>query len=485
MDTVPLDGPSRWQENGLLSNRHEAILAPTTRRPSRRSWPPCAGCCGRVARDGVELLFTTGEEQALQGAKSFDTGSPDGRLRLRLRPGYPIGEIVIASPTYYRSRRASAARPRTPGSGPRPATTRSSPRRGRSRRCRSGRLDPETTANVGRIQGGTAANVVAERCNVELETRSLDAVRAAQVVTEMVDALGEAASDSECDVETSVERLFRGYRLPRTAPAVEVAAAALARTTSSRSYINERSWQRRERLHPGRAAGREPRQRHGREPPAGRVGDGRRARDDARGHVLPAYPGRLPRGRDEARRLMERLGGEIVWEGRLHRVRVDRFRYDDGEEADAGDRRASRRGGRRGPRRRARLPGATAARGGRRAGAAGAARRGSSTRRARARSRRRSASSPRRSARARAAGSTSRASTPRRLHRRAVPRVHGDRPLRRAADAGRERAHRDRRASRWPSWTSVIRRLPRLEDARGAAVAAGVLTLSRGSCLRA
>jgi ADP-ribose pyrophosphatase len=31
---------------------------------------------------------------------------------------------------------------------------------------------------------------------------------------------------------------------------------------------------------------------------------------------------------------MERLGGEVVWEGRLNRVRIDRFRYDDGEEAE-------------------------------------------------------------------------------------------------------------------------------------------------------
>jgi 8-oxo-dGTP pyrophosphatase MutT (NUDIX family) len=31
---------------------------------------------------------------------------------------------------------------------------------------------------------------------------------------------------------------------------------------------------------------------------------------------------------------MERVGGEVVWEGRIGRVRVDRFRYDDGEEAE-------------------------------------------------------------------------------------------------------------------------------------------------------
>jgi 8-oxo-dGTP pyrophosphatase MutT (NUDIX family) len=31
---------------------------------------------------------------------------------------------------------------------------------------------------------------------------------------------------------------------------------------------------------------------------------------------------------------MERLGGETVWEGRIAKVRVDRFRYEDGEEAE-------------------------------------------------------------------------------------------------------------------------------------------------------
>jgi 8-oxo-dGTP pyrophosphatase MutT (NUDIX family) len=31
---------------------------------------------------------------------------------------------------------------------------------------------------------------------------------------------------------------------------------------------------------------------------------------------------------------MERIGGEVVWEGRIGRVRVDRFRYADGEEAE-------------------------------------------------------------------------------------------------------------------------------------------------------
>jgi ADP-ribose pyrophosphatase len=31
---------------------------------------------------------------------------------------------------------------------------------------------------------------------------------------------------------------------------------------------------------------------------------------------------------------MERIGGEVVWEGKIATVRIDRFRYDDGKEAE-------------------------------------------------------------------------------------------------------------------------------------------------------
>jgi ADP-ribose pyrophosphatase len=31
---------------------------------------------------------------------------------------------------------------------------------------------------------------------------------------------------------------------------------------------------------------------------------------------------------------MERIGGEVVWEGQIATVRIDRFRYDDGKEAE-------------------------------------------------------------------------------------------------------------------------------------------------------
>jgi tripeptide aminopeptidase len=245
MDTVPLDGPVEVvSDNGLLTNKHDAILGAdnkaaiaTVMATTRRIVHADGG--GPVDRPstGVELLFTTGEEQALKGAKAVDMSRLSADFGFVFDHASPIGEIVVASPTYYSVEARFRGQAAHAGIRPEAGHNAIAAAAQAIAAMRIGRLDDETTANVGRIEGGTAANVVAERCYVELETRSLDAERAAEVVTEMVDALTEAASDCECDVETSVERLFQGYRLPRTTAAVEVAAAALREHEIEPVYI--------------------------------------------------------------------------------------------------------------------------------------------------------------------------------------------------------------------------------------------------------
>ena len=228
LDTVPLDAPVEVEnDEGVLSNRNEAILG----ADNKAAVATILGVARRLAREaapvGVELLFTTCEERALRGAKAFELGRLRAELGFVFDHASPIGEVIVAAPTYYRlelSFRGLAAH-----AGIRPEDGHNAiAAAGKAISAMAiGRLDEGTTANVGRIEGGTAANVVAERCRVELEARSLDDGRAADVVKEMVDAATEAASDAHCDLETMVERLFRAYRLPRTAPAVEIASEAL------------------------------------------------------------------------------------------------------------------------------------------------------------------------------------------------------------------------------------------------------------------
>jgi tripeptide aminopeptidase len=238
VDTVPLDAPVEVRrEDGVLSNANEAILG----ADNKAAVATVLAAVRRLVREGapvgLELLFTTSEERALRGAKAFDRGRLQAEFGFVFDHASPIGEVIVASPTYYRLEALFRGKAAHAGIRPEAGRNAIAAASRAVAAMRLGRLDAETTANVGRIEGGTSANVVAERCRVELEARSLDEARAGEVVSQMVDAATEAASDADCDVETSAERMFRGYRLPRTAPAVEVAAAALRGVGIEPTYI--------------------------------------------------------------------------------------------------------------------------------------------------------------------------------------------------------------------------------------------------------
>ncbi len=178
---------------------------------------------------GLELLFTVSEENALAGAKAFDAS------QLRSRYGYvfdhatPIGGVIVASPTYFRIGAEFLGAAAHAGIRPEAGRSAILAATHAIERMPHGRIDPETTANVGHIHSGvpSATNVVPERCTLLAETRSLDPERAESVVAAIVDALHDGASHAECDVDLTVEKLFTGYRLKPSEPAVLAAEAAL------------------------------------------------------------------------------------------------------------------------------------------------------------------------------------------------------------------------------------------------------------------
>jgi tripeptide aminopeptidase len=140
----------------------------------------------------------------------------------------PIGELIVAAPTYYRIEarfHGTAAH-----AGIRPEDGRNAIVAAASALAalRLGRIDGGTTANVGRIEGGTARNIMPEWCAITAEARSHDDRKLADVVQEMLDAFAFAASTEECEVETEVETSYRGYRFRRDDQAVSLAARALS-----------------------------------------------------------------------------------------------------------------------------------------------------------------------------------------------------------------------------------------------------------------
>ena len=230
LDTVPLTAPVEpVLVDGGFENAKEGILGADNKSAvaifieiARR-----LASCSEPPEVGIELLFTVCEEVGLRGSKEFDASRLTSRFGYVFDHATPVGEIVLASPTQYAI--SADIRGRAAHAGLRPEDGRNAIEAAARAiaAMRLGRIDPDTTANIGTISGGTASNVVAERCHVLAETRSLDRDTAEAVVTEMVDHLGDAANALECDLDVTVEELFRGYRTRPSAPQVALAERAL------------------------------------------------------------------------------------------------------------------------------------------------------------------------------------------------------------------------------------------------------------------
>jgi tripeptide aminopeptidase len=231
LDTVPPEGPIEpvVDDQGIVRNGAGTILG----ADNKAAVVAMLEGARRVLEEGrphagIELLFTPKEEVGLLGAAAFD----DSQLRARVGYVYdmaaPIGQVILGAPYSHSMQVRFHGRAAHSGMYPEEGRSAIAAAARAITDLRLGRLDDETTANVGVIEGGTAGNIVPEHCTFLAEARSHDERKLAETVQEMLDAITFAAGLEECEVETEVHKSYRGYRFRRDDQAVRIAAEALA-----------------------------------------------------------------------------------------------------------------------------------------------------------------------------------------------------------------------------------------------------------------
>jgi tripeptide aminopeptidase len=228
IDTVPHPGRVEVvNDEGVFRSRGETILGADNKAAVAVFMELVARHAEQPPPVGIELLLTVAEEEGLRGAKAFDVSSLRSRCGFVLDHASPIGEVIVNAPTQqqlvadFRGVEAHAGiRPEDGANAIAAAAAAVS-------RMALGRLDQATTANVGVISGGTGGNVVPGHCRILGEARSHDPGRAAAVVGEMSEACAWGAGEHGCDVDVSVEELFRGYEIPSSSPSLALAEAGL------------------------------------------------------------------------------------------------------------------------------------------------------------------------------------------------------------------------------------------------------------------
>lgn len=183
----------------------------------------------------LELVFTVCEEIGLIGAKHFDFSLLQARSGYMLDASNTAG-IVTRAPAANRLEFVIHGKDAHAGAHPEDGVNAISVAAKAIARLEPGRVDEETTYNIGLIQGGQATNIVPAMVTITGEVRSqrddkLDQLTD-QIVTVFRETVAEEAERSAHEgfpyLEVSVANDFKSFHIPSDHRVVKTASRAAA-----------------------------------------------------------------------------------------------------------------------------------------------------------------------------------------------------------------------------------------------------------------
>lgn len=174
----------------------------------------------------LELVFTVAEEVGLLGAKALDRGALEAAMAFVLDSDGAPGQVVTRAPSQDRIAATVIGRAAHAGINPGDGVNAIRAAAAAVVDLPLGRVDAETTANIGIIRGGRATNIVPERVYLEGETRSLDDVKRRAISELICRKMTERAEEAGARVKIEVEELYASFHLDADAAPVRLALEA-------------------------------------------------------------------------------------------------------------------------------------------------------------------------------------------------------------------------------------------------------------------
>lgn len=232
-DTVqPTDGLVVREEEGVFRTSGTTILGADDKAGLAEILEAVRTLDDRNADHGDLLVaLTTREEIGLVGAKELAPEVLAGCIGFVFDASGAPGSIITSAPTHDVMEVEIRGKAAHAGFAPEKGVSALQIAARAISEMRLGRIDPETTANAGVLQGGTANNIVPEHSTLSLEARSRSREPLERQVAHMRECLEAAAREYGGEVRIRHEREYVGYHWDLDALPVRLAAEAWRRAT--------------------------------------------------------------------------------------------------------------------------------------------------------------------------------------------------------------------------------------------------------------
>lgn len=154
----------------------------------------------------IELVFFIYEEGGLFGSKNLDYSKINSKMGFVLDSGGSVGNVIVQGPAQMRIEATFNGRTAHAGVAPEQGINAIQVAARAIDKMKLLRIDHETTANVGIIQGGTSTNIVCDSVYTRFEARSLDNNKLKLQTDHMVDCINTACMEygTTCDIKTTL-----------------------------------------------------------------------------------------------------------------------------------------------------------------------------------------------------------------------------------------------------------------------------------------
>lgn len=180
-----------------------------------------------IAHGKIEFIITVGEESGLVGAKALDSSLVTAKFGYALDSDGKVGDIIVAAPTQAKVNATIYGKTAHAGVAPERGVSAITIASRAISKMPLGRIDEETTANIGRFEGGTQTNIVCDRVDILAEARSLIPEKMEAQVAKMKEAFETAAQEMGGRAEVDIKVMYPGFKFGDGDHVVEVAKKAV------------------------------------------------------------------------------------------------------------------------------------------------------------------------------------------------------------------------------------------------------------------
>jgi len=174
----------------------------------------------------LQFLITVGEESGLKGSRNLQRELFEAEYGYALDSNGRVGRIITAAPTQAKINITIYGKSAHAGVNPEDGISAIQVASYAIANMNLGRIDHETTANIGKFSGGSATNIVCDRVDIVAEARSIKDEKLAKQLEHMNDACLKAAEKFNTKVDFKSEIMYPAFSFNENHALVQTAIEA-------------------------------------------------------------------------------------------------------------------------------------------------------------------------------------------------------------------------------------------------------------------